>query len=213
MTKKSPNEFAELKQKINNLEKKVVTLEGKVEELESYKKVSEHVNMVLSQELDALNQYSRRSNIVMRNIWLPENETNDQLTEKVSTLIKDELNLPSAVKDIDKLHRIGPVKEKNGKKHQNVIIRFRSHKTRYNVFREKKKLKHVKISANLTKKRGKLLHEAIEFVESINEVDYVFADIHGDLKVKVKKQYKGTNTFKFETFENLKKLLIDMDIQ
>ena len=168
MTKKSPNEFAELKQKISNLEKKVVTLEGKVEELESYKKVSEHVNMVLSQEVHALNQYSRRSNIVMRNIWLPENETNDQLTEKVKTLIRDELNLPSAVKDIDKLHRIGQVKEKNGKKHQNVIIRFRSHKTRYNVFREKKKLKHVKISPNLTKKRGKLLHEALEFVESIN---------------------------------------------
>ena len=67
-------------------------------------------------------------------MWRPENESNDQLHQNVKKIIKEELNLPSEAGDIDKSHRIGKVIEKDGKKHQNVIVRFRAHASRYSVF-------------------------------------------------------------------------------
>lgn len=209
---KKENQIIELKKKLNELENKVDTLSVRVEELESYKIVSARVNDLLSKQLDSLDQYSRRSNIIMRNVWLPENETNDQLEKKIKKIISEDMKLPDATKDIDKLHRVGKVKEFNNKKQQNVIVRFKTHATRYAVYREKKKLRNIKISANLTKARGKLLHEALDLVSDNNNVDFVLSDIHGDLRVKLKNDHNGKNFFKFNSLENLNEMLVDMEI-
>ena len=51
------------------------------------------LNNFLTKELDRLGQYTRRSNIVMRNVFLPEKESNEELTEKIIKIIKTDLKL------------------------------------------------------------------------------------------------------------------------
>ena len=67
-------------------------------------------------------------------------------------LIEKDLSLPHLVNEADKLHRVGNVKEMNGKKSQDIIIKFKSHAVRYAVFNERKKIRGVKIRPDLTKK-------------------------------------------------------------
>ena len=76
-------------------------------------------------EVDKLSQYSRPANVIVRNVFKPEKETNEEVTIKMSKIIQKELNLPHLVGEVDKMHRVGKILEKNGKKCQDVIIRFR----------------------------------------------------------------------------------------
>ena len=126
------NLVAELKQRVINLEKKNDSLEKRVEELETSKVISENVSKQLANEVDRLSQYTQRSNVIVRNVFLPEIESNEQINKKVVKIIKDELNLPNVVDDVDKLHRVGKIKQRNGKKTQDIIIKF---KTYIEIFR------------------------------------------------------------------------------
>ena len=117
------NQMAELKQKLTQLENKLKTmeeknknLEARVDELESVKLISANVNDRLVDELDRLDQYTRRSNLIIRNIFLPEKETNEEISNKITKLISKDMNLPQAANDIDKLHRVGKIKKDNGGK-------------------------------------------------------------------------------------------------
>ena len=74
-------------------------------------------------------------------------------------MIKNELNLPVLLPEVDKAHRVGKVKM-NGKKSQDIIIRFKSHSARYEVFSKRKSLRNKKARANLTPRREQLLYEA-----------------------------------------------------
>ena len=98
--------------------------------LEEKQAVLSHVNGVLSQEVDRLNQYTRRSNIVLRNVFVPENETVEQVEKEVKDVIT-KMGLPEVIPDFDKAHILGKLKSLNGKKHQDVIVRFKSHSARY----------------------------------------------------------------------------------
>ena len=78
-------------------------------------------------EVDRLSQYQRRSNVVIRNMFLPENESLDQLNNNV-------------------------------------------------VNNERKNAKHIKINPNLTKRRGKILYDAVKLTEELPKVNFVFSD-------------------------------------
>ena len=130
-----------LEAKVACLEERNKLLENKVEVLESQQVVSSKVTKELSKELDRLGQYSRRSNIVIKNVFRPETETNEDVEKVVTDIIKNDLKLPNEINNIDKLHRIGKVKMRNGKKNQDVIVRFKTHALRYNVFTASKSTK------------------------------------------------------------------------
>ena len=128
--------------------------------------------------------------------------------------ILKEMDLPKdVVNDFDKAHRLGKVKESNGKKHQDIIVRFKSHSSRYKVFHKRKTLKHVSISANLTKNRSKLLFDAIQVSENNiddNEWGFVYANEHGDLLFRLKQKFNGKQYFSFDSLESFKKQLKDI---
>ena len=44
------------------------------------------------------------------------------------------MGIPDIIGDFDKAHRIGKVKIINGKKHQDIVIKFKSHAARYKFF-------------------------------------------------------------------------------
>ena len=141
---------------------------------------------------------------------MPETETIEDVTKVVNKIIAKDLQLPNVINSIDKLHRIGKPKEKNGKKNQDVIVRFKSHSARYTVFNARKKTNNHNIRPNLTPFRSKLLHEATEITSNVNEVNFAFADIHGDLKIRLVNAIEGRFVFSFSTIEELKNLLSKM---
>ena len=77
---------------------------------------------------------------------------NEQINKKVVKIIKDELNLPNVVDDVDKLHCMGKIKQRNGKKTQDIIIKFKTHTSRYSIYNERKKDRNIKIAPNLIKR-------------------------------------------------------------
>lgn len=197
-------------EEIRLLKKRVDELTKRVVELESFQQVSSKVTETLKKEVDRLDQYGRRHSVVIRNIEKPPNETQEQVEAKVNALITTTLKSPHLTKDVDKLHRIGRPKKQGRKTFQNIVVRFRSHRSRYALYNKKKELKDgVKINAHLTTYRAKLLHESIEFTKDIEGVDFTYSNIHGDLYVWfTEPDENGTQKVKFDSMDELSEILL-----
>ena len=130
-----------MERKVTSLEQKNKGLEKKIEQLETDVAISVNVTSQLAKEVDRLSQYTQHSNVIVRNVFLPEEETNEQVSIKMMKMIKVDMKLLDVVDKVDKHHRVGRIKQLNGKKTQDIII------------------------------KGK--------------VNFVFADAHGDLKIRL----------------------------
>ena len=113
---------------------------------------------------------------------------------------------------MDKFHRIGPTHEDN---EQDMIVKFKSHSAKEEFFNCRKNIRRgIKVKPSLTPDRRKLLKEADDFIKSYSsgdslkiEPEYVFADIHGNLKVKMKKEGRGKRYFKFSSLSELREII------
>ena len=173
---------------IKNLLKRVATLEGKLMQVEADKAISSHINDILHNKIDELNQ---RFYLIIEGVPLPTNNSEaDDVEKKIRTLLKDELGISDQIihRDFDKAHRIGPKITTNHETvEQSVIVRLKSHSLREKIYRERNNSRKLKVRISLTKKRWrKLLNYAKELTEDIDRVDFVFADIHDKLKVRLK---------------------------
>ena len=202
------------KQMYDELLEKVKALENRVGILEDKNAVLEKVTSKLEEEIDRLDQYGRRSNVILSNLELPAGKEDQTVVERtVKEIITNQLNLPEAADEIDKVHRVGKKKDHQGKKYQNVIIRFKSHRSRYSVYRNRKQLQNgVKMNPNLTKKRGDVLYKSSELVKDVAGIDFTFANIHGDLCVRLAAARNGDHVFTFHSIEELRKILEESDI-
>lgn len=201
-----------LEDRCDIIENKNSKLEEKIEALESKLAISEIVTDKLSNELDRLDQYHRRNNVMLKNINLNEDESQEDLKEIVFGVLKDEMNLDdNIIKDIDKFHRSGFVKKYNDSKKQNIIIRFKSHKSRYSCLEKKKNAKSGTLSPNLTKKRGKILYDASNIIKEkkIDSIAFVFANYHGDLQVRLAAPYENKQVFPFNSLKELDDFLLE----
>ena len=216
---KQNNQNIELFKKLKDLEERLAIAEAKNKQLEyrmtkveSTNKILSKVNAELSKEVDRLDQYHRRSNVILKNMILPEEEQIPTLSKKVTKVLKDDLSISDSIlNDIDKLHRVGKIKKnKKGKNTQDIIIRFKSHFARYTVMEKRKELQNLKICPNLTHKRGKLWYDASQRVATIPQINFVFADIHGDLKIRLHNEFGNRSVFNFSTMEELEALMLDM---
>ena len=203
----------DLKNQINELKMKNRLLEERMDKLQDKQGVLSQVNSMLSLEVDRLNQYTRRSNVVIKNVFAPENETVPQVEEEVKKIITN-MGLPEVIPDFDKAHRLGKIRTINGKQHQDVIVRFKSHSARYSVFKKRKSAKNHRIAPNLTKTRSALLAEAANFTkEKIgDDWGFVFANEHGDLLVRLKDKFRGKHYFPFNSIESLSEKLIEVGL-
>ena len=219
-----------LTQEINLLKNRLKSLEGtnkdlvkknedfekRIVELESFRQASSHVTDCLKEEndrlreqLDSVDQYGRRANIIIKHMPCSDTERDNpgELHEKVSQFLTKDLKLPHAPKDIDKLHRTGKPKTYNGTKQQNIIVRFKTHATRYSVYRKRNETKKYKVCPNLTRLREKTLYDAEAVVADIPDVNFVYADIHGDMKVRFKNKMEDREAYKFDSIKHLIELL------
>ena len=78
------------------------------------------------------------------------------------------------------------------------------------MYKNRKNAKHVKMSPNLTKERSNILYEASKLTEDIGTVEFVFANIHGNLVIRFKEKQNGSFLHDFSNMEDLRKLLLDL---
>ena len=159
--------------------------------------------------IDRIDQYQRRSNVVLKFAELPNNNTEAKDKELVKKVLENELNLAGSVSTIDKMHRIGKIRNRDGKRNQDIIIRFKTHHSRYTVMRNRKEARSAKIRPNLTKYRNNLQYEASEYVKEIEKVKFIYANIHGDLILRLNEEINGEEDFQFNSMNKLKSLLVE----
>ena len=95
----------------------------------------------LEAEADRQEQYSRRPNLRFQGV--PES-TEGSTDQKIVSLVNECMGLspPLAVSDIERSHRLGPPKDRDGRdRTRPVIVRFRSERLRDTVYRARTKLK------------------------------------------------------------------------
>jgi hypothetical protein len=187
--------ISERDEMIMKLEQRISALEYQYDVMNSLMFVRDRVIENLRLDLTRLQQYTRRPNVSVFGIPKEDNEKPEQLKQKVENLVT-EINSEITMANIDKFHRDGP---SNGDD-QSVIIKFKSHESKEIFFKEgrkhmKEKRNKVKIKPNLCPERKRFLNQAIEFVDSYpddiyNPPDFVYADVHGIVRVKMKHRTK-----------------------
>ena len=172
--------------------------------------VRDHVVEALKGEINRLQQYTRRYSVVVAGIEKKKDETPESLREEVLKLVAD-VDSTSKEADIDKFHRNGRVHNGN---EQEIIVRFKSHAAKEAFYRARKTLppsrRGIKIRPSLSPNQKNLLRDAQSLVEefslneeTVNPVEYVFANIHGEIQAKMKKNFRGSPFLFFNSVKEL----------
>ena len=127
------------------------------------------------------------------------------------------MQLPDVtVIDVDKYHRTGPT-DNNGK--QNIIIKFTKHSTATKVFRERRKLskliswnKHVKFRTPLMRQRQNLITFTRNLCTEVEEINFIFSDINGNLKIRLKEPIGNWQVYSFRKKMELAEILEKLDL-
>ena len=63
--------------------------------------------------------------------------------------------------------------------------------------------KKLKLKLSLTKRRTKIINYAHRITESVPEVKFAYADVNGNLKIRLHEQREGKYTFPFNSIDSL----------
>ena len=179
-------------------------LEKRVLELESVLEVTRNANSLLKQEVDNLQQYQRRTCNIVDGITPVKDEMEKQMTAKTKNFLIKNLGFEERKVNevLDKCHRLGKAKDWK----QSTIIRFKSHSFRASVYASRNNIqnkKKLKVKLSLTKRRTKIINYAHRITESVPEVMFAYADVNGNLKIRLHEQREGKYTFPFNSIDSL----------
>ena len=184
---------------------RVKALENHQYRMDGLMAIKDRVTELLSIRVNQLEQYTRRYSLIVKGLERPRDETAEQLREKVNEILQQSDTVVN-MDDVDKFHRNGPIKDNQ----QEVIVRFKSHSAKEIVYRKRKSLRNVKIQPSLTPENKVLLEQAREELPALrydsnkNLPEFVYADVHGDLRVKMSVPSKGNFMFhKFTSIQHL----------
>ena len=200
-----------------SLERNVGHLKSNIVVLETKLALASHVTDVLREKLDDQERYSRRPCLVIEGIRSRENETEASLTNSVIDIIKSDLQLPDVtVNDVSKCHKIGPT-DNDGK--QNITIKFTKHSTATKLFRERRLLnkliswkKHVKFRTSLTRQWQNLLIFTRNLCAETEDINFIFSDINGNLKIRLKEPVGNRQVYSFRNKVELAEILAKLDL-
>jgi hypothetical protein len=119
----------------------------------------------LEDEVDSLEQYSRRNSLRVSN--LPEGE-HENPVERALELFNVKMNVapPIVLTDLDRVHRVGK-KDSTNPKHRALLIKFATYRARNAVFSKRSELfdsgkprnEAIYVNEDVTPKRAKQLYE------------------------------------------------------
>ena len=132
-------------------DEKITQLEERVKELEKEKKD-------IYDNIDEMEQYSRRNCLLLHGVRENSNENTDDIVVKT---ISENLDIDIQKEDLDRTHRVGKGNRADGKARP-IIIKFARYNVRRNVYSNKRKLKgkSLLITESLTAARVRLLKQA-----------------------------------------------------
>ena len=187
-----------------SLWRKLGHLDSNIVVLESQLSLVNHVTDVLREKLDDQEQYSRRPWLlkVIEGIRSRENETEASLTNSGIDIIKNDWQLLDVtINDVNKCHRTGPTYNDD----KQNIIKLTKHSTATKVFMERRKLSyliswkvHVKFRTSLTSRRQKLLTFTSNLCTEAEEISFIFSDIIGNLKIRLKEPNGNRQVYSFQ---------------
>lgn len=214
--------IADQRQEIDTLKNQVEILRKSMDELKyemmiinSKVEVSSQVNNVLQRQLEDLQQYSRRYSIILDNVNAKPNEKVEEVEKQVKEiLIKDfKVNAKDLNSEFDKAHRVGRVNDDNN---QAIIIRFKSHSYRSNLYvnrktQQSRKDMKYKLRVDLTSSRRKLLSEVYRKIDGNAKVDFAFASVNGDIKIRLNEDLDRKKVFNIRSSLDIDELLMKLD--
>ena len=172
--------------------------------------ITEHVSSTLHEQIDNQEQYSWRKCLILEDIKVEQKEKDSDLEKRILNIIEKELKLNIQPEDIDKVHRIGPAEGDE----QNIIIKFTKDSTASRIYQSRGKLKDsrennkwMKIRTSLTKRPQNLLKHAFEQAEDYEIIHFVFADVNGNLKLRLKEKVRNGMVFIFNNKTKLAEIL------
>ena len=229
-SKKLYEMIAKLEERIDTLTKDseekhltIVKLEDRIRQLEanqirneSYNIVKDNASKLLQNRITQLEQYTRRYSVIVKGIPLSENrgsreEEHFKLQNEVQKVLEtckvDDTS--SSLAEVDKFHRNGPSEGNE----QDIIIRFKTHTAKEFFYNNRKSIpdKRIKVQPSLSKATRTLLEDAQSELETeyadddslINPPEFVLANLHGQLLVKMKKKMKFGHFLRFDSIDEL----------
>lgn len=160
-------------------------------------------NILLKNQLEDLQQYTRRQNVRIFGIPVENNESTEACTKIVSDLlVSNDISLHS----MDRCHRVGKKKKSTNSESftQPIIVRFGTFRDRTSFYKKRKAIKDknkCSISLDLTRERLDLLKSAREMVENVDDIKFVYSDINCQLRA-------FTSSKKHLAFDNIADLQI-----
>lgn len=202
---------------IEELHRRISALEYRVDVLESQLVITNTVNKHLETKIDEQQQYSRRPCLVVNGMEQPGDEVDNTAdAEKVIETLAQESGISKEVikNNVDKIHPIG--KPDKGK--QKRIVKFTTHNFKETIFkRHKNKSKNqdhrqyrkpnIKLQPSLTKRRIEMLEFAAKETEDIEQVNFVYADMHGNLKLRLHSPVKNKYVLDFKNEDDMSRII------
>ena len=180
-----------LQDQVTSLNKRVADLEDNLIVANSQIAISTNTTTLLKQEIDRMEQYLRRSCIVMNGVPASEDDTAANHYENVTKILDE--SAPEAIPLLDKTHPIGPIVE--GK--QTMILRFNKHSVVKSLYTKRKQFQNVTLRPSITKHRARILkacNNKISEEKSLfnKKLNFVFTDIEGKSKSLSKTTPEGS---------------------
>ena len=194
--------------RMKKLEDRITQLEADELKNASYLSVQRNVSTLLSNRVAQLEQYTRRYSVVVSGIERKAGETRESLRAEIDSLLQ-EAGSTTKMSDVDKLHRNGPRKGSQ----QDIIVRFKTHEAKEHFYKKRKNInREVWVKPSLSQHNYNLLRDAKDLVKPYtsnpetydNPPEFVFANVHGDLQVKLANA--TTDGVMFYSFNSIQQL-------
>ena len=194
--------------------KRIAKLEQKVDYQQSLISVKDCVVKALEGELHRLQQYTRRYSVNIVGIPKPRGEKLVDLQKKVEDIITSTDSGISPA-DIDKLHRNGRAKGEE----QDTIVRFKTHAAKEAFYKKRKSIqethRNILIRPSLSPAQKSLLDDARDFLKTskfedtkcTNPPEFVFANVHGNIQVKMKNETRQGLFFTIRSVQHLTEVI------
>lgn len=153
------SEASDLKEEIEKLKSENDRLKTKNEQISDTLAQREQKLQVNEKEINELEQYTRRNSLRIYGIHDNDRNENARMSaNKAIAMIKDKLEVPVTIADVDIAHRLGQFREDGNRP---IIIKFVSREMKDTVLRHRRKLKGTTfvVREDLTTKNAKLLEK------------------------------------------------------
>ena len=171
--------------------------------------VASRVGEELRWQLDTLKQH-KEERIILKGAIIRDGETPESLQKFVQETINDierKSENTGKIKMVNS-HRTGRIR---GGIHQDVVVTLKTKDMKHTLYKNRKHLQHrMKISPCLPKQRETTLEHCKNIQDKydhLNVIDYVFEDMDGNLKVRLKDKHKGSYYHIFNSEENCKNII------